>query len=241
MQLFQRAFNLFMHLDTYLAQASVQFGPWIYLIIFAVIFMETGLVVLPLLPGDSLLVAAGVLAGAHTLNVWVLWITCFAAATIGDTTNYWIGRTAGHGLVESGRFVKRSYIDQTASFFDEHGGKTVTIGRYFVVVRTFVPFMAGMGRMPYRRFLMFSLIGTFSWVTLFVGAGYLFGKIPWVRENLATAVMIVLFLSLIPVAWHFIQTRRSAASAGESEPLDATAVETECEAAVSAAENRARH
>lgn len=228
MQAIQKIANLFLHLDTYLAQATVQFGPGIYLILFAVIFMETGLVVTPFLPGDSLLVTGGVLAGAHTLNVWLLWIVCFLAATIGDSTNYWIGRTAGAKLVASGRFVKPQYIAQTGAFFDKHGGKTVTIGRYFVVVRTFVPFLAGMGRMKYPKFLGYSVLGTFTWVTIFISAGYVFGKIPWVRDNLATAVMIVLALSLIPAVLHFLQTRKEMrAGAAVAAEADAAKVAAE--------------
>jgi membrane-associated protein len=193
---------------------------WIYAILFAVIFMETGFVVTPLLPGDSLLLTAGVLAaqldpksGAPVLNFAVLWLVCVVAAIAGDSTNYWIGRLAGAKLIKSGRFVKKEYVERTQAFFDRHGGKTVTIARFFVIVRTFAPFMAGVGGMHYPKFLAFSATGTLLWVTTFSGVGYLFGGVPFVRNNLEYGVMLILAASLIPGAWHWLGSRKEAAEA----------------------------
>jgi len=226
-------FDIFLHLDAYLADWAGLYGVWIYAILFLVLFCETGLVVTPFLPGDSLLLTAGVLTGSGVLSFPVLWSVCMAGAILGDSVNYWIGRLAGKGIIESGRIVKRGYIDQTAAFFEKHGGKTVTIARFFPIIRTFTPFMAGVGRMHYPRFLAFSVFGSLVWVTLFTGAGALFGKIPWVRENLEYGVMLVLALSLIPAVWHFIQSRRKPAAAVEENPAEELA---EIEHAVHAAE-----
>lgn len=227
-------FDIFLNLDTYLADWAGLYGVWIYAILFAVLFAETGLVITPFLPGDSLLLTAGVLAGSGVLSFPVLWSVCMAGAILGDSCNYWIGRLAGKGIIESGRIVKRSYVDQTAAFFEKHGGKTVTIARFFPIVRTFTPFMAGVGHMHYPRFLAFSVVGSLVWVTLFTGAGALFGRIPWVRENLEYGVMLVLGLSLMPAIWHFIKSRL----AGKPEPAenDPAAELAEIERAVEAAE-----
>lgn len=205
---FTNPIDIFLHLDVYLQQLADLYGVWIYAILFLVLFCETGLVVTPFLPGDSLLLTAGVLAGSGVLNGWLVWTVCVAGAIIGDSVNYWIGRLAGKGIIESGRFIKRDYVDQTAAFFEKHGGKTVTIARFFPIVRTFAPFMAGVGRMHYPRFVAFSVFGTFLWVTLFVGTGALFGQIAWVRENLEFGVMLVLALSLIPAVWHWWERRK---------------------------------
>lgn len=205
-------FDIFLHLDVYLATLAEQYGPWIYAILFGVLFAETGLVITPFLPGDSLLLTAGVLAGAGTLDIGILFAVCLAGPIIGDSVNYWIGRLAGKGIIESGRFVKRDYVDRTAAFFEKHGGKTITIARFFPIVRTFAPFMAGVGRMNYGRFVAFSVAGTFLWIGLFLGGGYFFGRIPFVAENLEYGVMIVLAISLVPAAAHWVQHRRELAA-----------------------------
>lgn len=242
MDLIQQLFDLFLHLDVYLSSAASQYGPWVYAILFAVIFMETGFVVTPFLPGDSLLLTAGVLSaqidpvtGDPVLNFVVLWLVCCTAAILGDSVNYWIGRTAGKGLIKSGRFVKQEHVARTEAFFDRHGGKTVTIARFFVIVRTFTPFMAGVGRMHYPRFVLFSVTGTLLWVTLFAGAGYLFGGIPFVRENLEYGVMIILAVSLIPGVMHWVKSRREGAEAAGA-AVDPDTEIAEIERAVKGAE-----
>lgn len=227
-------FDIFLHLDTYLETWAGLYGVWIYAILFLVLFCETGLVITPFLPGDSLLLTAGVLTGSGMLSFPILWTVCMAGAILGDSVNYWIGRLAGKGIIESGRIVKRKYVDQTAEFFKKHGGKTVTIARFFPIVRTFTPFMAGVGHMHYPRFLAFSVGGTLLWVTLFTGAGALFGKIPWVRENLEYGVMLVLILSVLPAVVHFVKSRRK----GKVPPAEANSAEelAEIERAVHGAE-----
>ncbi len=233
MDLIANLFNMFLHLDVVLGDLAAQYGVWIYAILFGVLFAETGLVVTPFLPGDSLLLTAGVLAGAGTLDIRILLAVCLIAPIAGDSFNYLIGRTLGAKMVASGRFVKREYVDQTAAFFDKHGGKTITIARFFPIIRTFAPFMAGVGRMSYPRFLAFSIAGTFAWVGLFLGAGYFFGQIPFVRENLEFGVMIVLALSLIPAVYHWFQSRRAAkAKPAVQDPAEELA---QIEAAVEAA------
>lgn len=215
--------DVFLHLDTVLGNLTLQYGSLIYLILFGVFFAETGLVVTPFLPGDSLLLTAGVLAGGSHLDFAYVWAVCTAGAILGDASNYWIGRLAGKRIIESGRFVKRDYVERTSGFFERHGGKTVTIARFFPIVRTFAPFMAGVGGMHFPRFLRFSVIGTLAWITLFAGAGYLFGQIAVVRDNLEWGVMFVLSLSLIPAVYHWQQRRKEARAeelAGKT-PVDA--------------------
>lgn len=208
MDLIASVIDLFLNLDKHLATAAVQYGVWIYAILFAVLFAETGLIVTPFLPGDSLLLTAGVLAGAGTLDLGVLLTVCLVAPILGDTTNYWVGRLLGERLCQHGKIVKREYVERTAHFFEKHGGKTVTIARFFPIVRTFSPFMAGVGQMHFPRFLAFSVGGSILWVGLFAGGGALFGQIPWVQENLEYGVMFILALSVIPAGYHYLQSRR---------------------------------
>jgi membrane-associated protein len=210
MELLGNLFDLFLHLDVYLAKAAAAYGPWIYAILFAVLFAETGLVFTPFLPGDSLLLTAGVLAGAGTLDIRILLAIALTAPIIGDSTNYLVGHVFGDRICASGRFIKREYVERTQAFFGKHGGKTITIARFFPIVRTFAPFLAGVGRMNYPRFLAFSAGGTVLWVTMFLLGGYFFGRIPAVAENLEYAVMFVLALSLIPATVHWVQRRRAA-------------------------------
>lgn len=234
-------FDIFLHLDKVLPALANEYGVWIYAILFLVLFAETGLVITPFLPGDSLLLTAGVLAGVvvtpavveggvvvqpatHVLDIWAVLAVCMAGAIIGDSTNYWIGRLAGKRIIDSGRVIKREYVEQTALFFEKHGGKTVTIARFFPIVRTFAPFMAGVGCMHYPRFLSFSVGGTIAWVGLFAGGGFLFGKIPGVQENLEYAVMFVLALSVIPAFYHWLQKRRAKAAGTLDEAGAAAAV-----------------
>jgi len=232
-----KLFDMFMNLDVYLSSFAETYGTWwAYAILFAVLFCETGLVIMPLLPGDSLLLTAGVLSAGEgaILSFPIVWVVCFSAVVIGDSVNYWVGRLIGTSLIESGRFVKREYVDRTAAFFEKHGGKTVSIARFFPIVRTFAPFMAGVGRMHYPRFLLFSVTGSLAWVTLFAGGGALFGNIPWVKDNLEFGVMFVLFMSLLPAMWHWIQSKRHGPYPLKEDPAEELA---EIEAAIKAAEN----
>lgn len=209
MDLIAQILDLFLHLDVHLANAAETYGVWIYALLFGVVFAETGLVVTPLLPGDSLIFTAGALAGIGALDIGVLAAVLFSAPIFGDNVNYLIGRKIGAGLIESGRFpriFKPSYIERTEAFFDKHGGKTITLARFFPIVRTFAPFMAGVGHMHWPRFFAFSLGGTIAWVGLFLSAGYFFGNIPVIKENLEFLVIGIIAVTLLPSAWHGLQT-----------------------------------
>jgi membrane-associated protein len=206
--------NLFLHLDVVLRDWSVNYGSLIYALVFVVIFMETGFVVTPFLPGDSLLFAAGAVSAISGggLNVVALGAVLFAAAVLGDLTNYCIGRFWGRRILASryfSRFIKPRHVAQTEAFFVRHGGKTVSLARFVPFVRTFAPFVAGISRMRPHRFIAFSVAGTASWILVFVTAGYLFGNIPFVAHNLEYIVIGAILISLLPVVWHSLRTWRS--------------------------------
>jgi membrane-associated protein len=215
-------------LDTLRALTQI-YGFWIYGILFAVIFCETGLVVTPFLPGDSLLFAAGVLAGAASLNVWLLWSVVFIAALLGDNVNYWIGRLFGHGIIESGkidRIMKPEYIRRTQAFFRQHGGKTVALARFFPIIRTYAPFMAGVGRMKWLRFVIFSALGTTAWITLCIGAGYFLGGITFVQEHFELIVIAIILVTLAPTAIHGWRSRAAAKRDGGGAAAENPAAES---------------
>ena len=199
-------------LDT-LRALTVTYGSWIYGILFVIIFCETGLVVTPFLPGDSLLFAAGVLAGAASLNVWYLWLVVFVAALLGDNVNFSIGRFFGNRIIDSGRIdriMKPEYIERTQGFFRKHGGKTIVLARFFPIIRTYAPFMAGVGHMRWPRFFIFSALGSAAWITLGVGAGYFLGGIPFVQKHFEVIVIAIILVTLSPTVIHSIQSRRAA-------------------------------
>jgi membrane-associated protein len=198
------AFNpidLILHLDVYLNLLVSQYGAWVYAILFAVIFCETGLVVTPFLPGDSLLFIAGALAGAGSLDPILLAALLMAAAILGDNTNYLIGRTVGEKLFRNpnSKIFRRDYLDRTHRFYEVHGGKTVTLARFLPILRTFAPFVAGMGKMHYPRFLFFSVLGTVLWVGGLVTLGYFFGNVPFIKQNLSLLVLVIVLLSFLPM------------------------------------------
>ncbi len=223
--------NLFLNLDVVLQDWVAQYGAWIYALLFVVIFTETGLVVMPFLPGDSLLFAAGALAAVSDggLNLWLLYAVLFSAAVLGDFLNYTIGRHWGRRILDSGRLswvIKPRHIVSTEAFFERHGGKTISLARFFPFIRTFAPFVAGISRMKMYRFVAFSVLGTAAWVGIFVTAGYLFGNIPFVAENLEYLVIGIIALSVMPTFLHFVRGRISRyrnarAGDGEVQPLDA--------------------
>lgn len=200
-----------LHVDKHLLELVQSYGGWVYGILFGIVFMETGLVVTPFLPGDSLLFAAGALAGAGALEIKVLIPLLIAAAVIGDNLNYTIGRHLGP-RVFSGRhrFFKREHLDRTHAFYERHGGKTLVMARFVPIVRTFAPFVAGIGRMRYLRFLAFSLGGGSLWVLLFTLLGYFFGGLPVVKENFSIAVLAIIGLSLLPMLIETWKARRHA-------------------------------
>jgi membrane-associated protein len=208
--------DLFLNLDTVLAAWVGMYGGWVYLMMFLIIFCETGLVVMAVLPGDSLLFTAGALAaitaadGSHVLDVWLVLGLLFAAAVLGDATNFLIGRKFGQQILDSGRFsrvIKPKYIEDTNAFFVKHGGKTISLARFFPFIRTFAPFMAGIGCMDWKRFTLFNVSGGAAWVGLFVGAGFFFGNIPIIKDNLEFLVIGIIVVSVAPTAIHAIRSR----------------------------------
>jgi membrane-associated protein len=206
MELLKTFVDLFLHLDTHLASLIAQYGTWTYGILFLVVFCETGLVVTPFLPGDSLLFAAGTLAGMGSLDPALVSLLLFSASAVGDSTNYWIGRFIGpRAFGGTIRFLKREYLDRTREFYARHGRKTVILARFLPIIRTFAPFVAGVGEMGYGRFLGFSLAGSLAWVGLFVGAGYFFGNMSVVRDHFSLVVMGIIAVSLIPMGLEVVR------------------------------------
>ena len=208
MEFLAQFIDLVLHVDTYLAALLAQYGIWIYAILFAIVFCETGLVVTPFLPGDSLLFVAGALAAnsANSFDIRIVIAVLLAAAVLGDNTNYWIGRWAGKRILSWGdgsRFFNRKAFDATHAFYEKHGGKTMLVARFMPFVRTFAPFVAGVGNMSYVRYFLFDLCGAALWVFSLCLAGYWFGNLPWVQANLSLIVFGTVGLSLVPlvVAW----------------------------------------
>jgi membrane-associated protein len=198
-----------LHVDKHLLELVQNYGGWTYGILFGIVFMETGLVVTPFLPGDSLLFAAGALAGAGALEIRVLIPLLIAAAVIGDNLNYTIGRHLGPRVFRgNSRFFKQKHLERTHAFYERHGGKTLVLARFVPIVRTFAPFVAGIGRMRYLRFLAFSLGGGAFWVLLFTLLGYFFGGLPVVKENFSIAVLAIIALSLVPMIVETWRARR---------------------------------
>jgi len=193
--------DLILHLDVYLDMLVRNYGVWIYAILFLVIFCETGLVVMPFLPGDSLLFIAGAVAAGGGMDPILLGGLLMLAAILGDSTNYVIGRTAGERLFSNpnSKIFRRDYLQKTHDFYDKHGGKTVTLARFLPILRTFAPFVAGIAKMPYPRFFGFSVFGTILWVGGLVTLGYFFGNVPFIKKNLSLLVVFIILLSLVPM------------------------------------------
>jgi membrane-associated protein len=189
-----------LHFDHYLPGIIATYGFWTYLILFAIIFCETGLVIMPYLPGDSLLFVAGALAGAGFLNVEVLLITLVAAAVLGDTVNYWIGNRVGMKILEKNySLVRKEHLEKTEEYFTKYGGKTIVIARFIPFIRTFAPFLAGVGKMPYRWFITYNIAGAVLWILAFTLAGYFFGSLPIVKDNFSYIIYAIIGISLIAV------------------------------------------
>ena len=205
--------DLFLHLDKHLSQIIQNYGVWTYLLLFLVIFMETGFVVTPFLPGDSLLFAAGTFASpalGSSLNIFLLWALLCTAAILGDTVNYWIGHFIGpKAFTGEVRFLKKEYLDRTHEFYEKHGGKTIIIARFIPIIRTFAPFVAGIGAMNYGRFITYNVVGGVLWVTIFTFGGYYFGNLPFVKENFSLVVIAIIFISVVPMIFEFIKQRTS--------------------------------
>jgi membrane-associated protein len=205
--------DLFLHLDKHLSQIIQNYGVWTYLLLFLVIFVETGFVVMPFLPGDSLLFAAGTFASpalGSSLNIFLLWALLCTAAILGDTVNYWIGHFIGpKAFTGEVRFLKKEYLDRTHEFYEKHGGKTIIIARFIPIIRTFAPFVAGIGAMNYGRFITYNVVGGVLWVTIFTFGGYYFGNLPFVKENFSLVVIAIIFISVVPMIFEFIKQRTS--------------------------------
>ncbi len=203
MDLLTQFVDIFIHLDVYLSDIITQYGTWTYAILFVVIFIETGLVVMPFLPGDSLLFAAGTFAALGALNIYTLVGLLMVAAILGDTANYWIGHSLGERAYDS-KWVKKEYLDKTHEFFEKHGGKTIFLARFVPIIRTFAPFVAGVGQMSYKYFFSYNVFGGLIWVPLFAFAGYFFGNIDFVKHNFSIVILAIIMISLVPVfieAW----------------------------------------
>lgn len=211
-ELIKKLIDLVVHLDAHLSELIRTCGLWTYLILFAVIFCETGLVVTPFLPGDSLLFAAGSFAALGGLKLMWLFTILAVAAVLGDTVNYWIGRRVGPKIFqrEKSRFFKKEYLDRTHTFYEKHGGKTIIIARFVPIIRTFAPFVAGIGRMSYGKFLSYNVIGGVGWVAIFVFGGYLFGNIPLVRKNFSIVIIAIILISMVPGLIEFLRHRKQA-------------------------------
>ena len=212
MDFLMTAFDMFLHVDQHLSEFATTYGVWIYALLFLIIFLETGVVVTPFLPGDSLLFAIGALAAAGVIDVVGILALLTAAAILGDNTNYFIGRAVGPRVfTEHSKWLKREHLLRTQRFYEVHGGKAVVLARFVPIVRTFAPFVAGVGRMRYPRFLAFDVAGGVLWVWGFGLLGYFFGNTPLVKENFGLAIIAVIFISLLPIGIEAWRARRSSA------------------------------
>jgi len=216
MEILSQFLDLVLHLDQHLAVLVQQYGTWIYAILFAIIFCETGLVITPFLPGDSLLFVAGAVAATGGMDVSVLCLVLFAAAVIGDNTNYWIGHVVGPRAFrwEQSRIFNQAALLKTHAFYEAHGGKTVIIARFLPLARTFAPFVAGIGRMTYPRFFVYDFFGGALWIFSLTLAGYWFGNLPWIRNNLLLVIVIIVAISLLPALFGWLRHRRMSGGDG---------------------------
>ena len=211
----QAAIDFILHIDDHLFELTRTYGAWMYGAIFLIVFAETGLVVAPILPGDSLLFAAGALCGAGLLNPVIMGTVLLAAAILGDAVNYSIGRSLGPKVFSAHdqssrlhRLLNREHLEKAHAFFEKHGGKAIVIARFVPIVRTFVPFVAGAGYMTYTSFAFYNVAGAVLWVASCFGLGYLFGNIPIVKQNFSAVALLIIFISVLPVVWEFIKARR---------------------------------
>jgi len=211
MEIIKYLIDLVLHMDKHLSALVQTYQTWTYLLLFLVIFLETGLVITPFLPGDSLLFAAGALAAldGSPLNIGLLWLLMFIAAFLGDTVNYHIGKYIGPKAFSSNsKLLKREYLDKTHAFYEKHGGITIFLARFIPIIRTFAPFVAGIGDMTYWHFISYNIFGGLVWTALFTFGGYFFGNLPFVKENFSLVVIAIILISVIPVVTEAIKARR---------------------------------
>ncbi|MBM3151114.1 MAG: DedA family protein [Chloroflexi bacterium] len=217
MDLILQLFDFILHIDVYLNDIISQYGAWTYGLLFLIVFMETGIVVTPFLPGDSLIFAAATFAARGSLNPWLLFSLLAFAAVAGDTVNYWIGHRIGkRAYTGEIKWIKKEYMERTHLFFEKHGGKTIFLARFVPIVRTFAPFVAGIGRMSYGFFFRWNVIGGITWVAIFTLLGYFFGNIPFVEKNFELVIIAIILISFVPVvieAWKARQAGRKARTA----------------------------
>lgn len=219
MELITTLLDVFMHIDKHLSTIIQSYGLWTYLILFLIIFLETGLVVTPLLPGDSLLFAAGTFAALGALDVTWLLVLLSIAAIAGDTANYWIGAYIGPKVFhkEKVRFLNREYLDRTHRFYEKYGGKTIVIARFIPIIRTFAPFVAGIGSMTYWRFIGYNVIGGVAWIAACIFAGYYFGNLPVVRKNFSLVIVAIVFISILPGIIEYVRHRFAAGTVSKEQ------------------------
>ena len=209
MEMVKLLIDIFLHLDKFLGDIITQYGTLTYIILFIVIFCETGLVVTPFLPGDSLIFAAGTFAAMGRMNPWLLFILLIIAAVGGDALNYWIGHKIGpRAYTGEIKLIKKEYIDRTHAFFEKHGGKTIFLARFVPIVRTFAPFVAGVGQMSYGYFLRYNLLGGVAWVAIFLALGYFFGTMPIVQKNFELVIIAIVLISVVPMLVEWIKSRK---------------------------------
>ncbi len=207
MDLLKSFMDLFLHLDDKLAQIIADYGTWTYAILFAVIFVETGLVIMPFLPGDSLLFAAGAFAAKGSLNIVYIIVLLIVAAILGDTVNYSIGHYLGERAYNI-KWIKKEYFDKTHAFFEKHGGKAIVLARFVPIVRTFAPFVAGIGKMTYSYFITYNVVGGVVWVVVFSLLGYFFGALEFVQKNFELVIIVIVLLSVVPMIYEWWKARR---------------------------------
>jgi membrane-associated protein len=212
--------DLFLRLDEHLGAVIAQYGAWTYGLLFTIVFLETGFVVTPFLPGDSLLFAAGAFAAAGALDVGTVAVLLMIAAILGDTVNYWIGRRVGPKVfvMDTGRLFRKEHLAKTAEFYEKHGPLTIVLARFVPIIRTFAPFVAGIGKMRYATFIAYNVGGGIAWVSIFVLGGYFFGNLPWVKEHFEAVILAIIALSVAPMIVELIKHRRAARPAAAAAP-----------------------
>lgn len=212
MQFISSIVSFILHIDVHMAELVAQYGPLTYGILFSIVFAETGFIVTPFLPGDSLLFAIGALSALGSFNLWLSLAVLATAAILGDTVNYWIGHFFGQKIVDNPNipFINQEHIDKTQTFYKKHGGKTIVLARFVPIVRTFAPFVAGIGKMDYSQFFLYNIVGGLTWVFSFTLLGYFFGNLPAVKENFTFAVLGIIAVSVLPMVWEFVKEKRSA-------------------------------
>lgn len=211
MNIILKIIDILIHTDKYLSQVVTNYGMWAYLLLFVIIFVETGIVIFPFLPGDSLIFAAGAISAAAkstNFNIFVLWILLLFAAISGDTVNYWIGHRMGPAAFKTNnRFLKKKYMDKAQEFYEKHGGKAIFLARFVPIVRTFAPFIAGIGKMDYKKFIFYNAAGGFTWVSLFLWVGYFFGNTTFAQHNFEIIVIAIVLISVLPVIFEVLKER----------------------------------